>query len=420
MANSLFFLKNLEHNTKSLELYLERRDFIVQTESTVSVALEKILELKPAFVFAAWDHSDKSVESIISQIPAETVVIPYITSTSGPNTRKLMNLDVPLKIFPPLSGPAIQRIVHKYEKEKHNLNSSQNKKLNASKGSAVDDTPGTFVSKGERFKALNTVITSRVRGEIKTASLFDSETDLTLDKPTARFSTGMKFKISECQKTSLEAKFDGKILEELKEIIETAKELTTAEHQQSIFCMLIQAIDCSGLVLLNTSWNLHLEDAQSALSTWANELTSQYHKNEINRTAFQSEIFAIDVPADLNVFDICSSKSSIQKEIVVEEKKTVMAFFDLQHNPFNLDPSENKNYLSIDSACIYENSAIPFDVYFELKENKKMLKMFKKDALISDKDIASITEKKINPLLISMSDELTWYKYGVEVYLKQL
>lgn len=420
MANSLFFLKNLQHNTKSLEVYLERRDFIVQTESTVSIALEKILESKPAFVFAAWDHHDKAVESIISQIPAETVVIPYITSTSGPDTRKLMNLDVPLKMFPPLSGPAIQRLVHRFEKEKHNLNSSQNKKLTSSKANLSDDSTGTFVNKGERFKTMNTLITSRARGEIQNISSFDSETDLTLAKPTARFSKSMQVKISEIQKQSLEAKFDGKIQEELKEIIETAKELTTADHQQTIFCMLIQAIDCSGLVLLNTAWNLHLEDAQSALSTWGNVLTSQYHKNEVNKDAFQSDIFAIHMPTDLNVFDICSSKSSIQKEIIVDGKKTVMAFFDMQHNPFNLNSSENENYLSIDSDCLHENSSIPFDVYFELKENKKMLKMFKKETLLSDKDMASISEKKINPLLISANDELLWYKYGVEVYLKKL
>ncbi len=415
--HSVFFLKNAQHDTKSLEVYLERRDFIVQSASVIQTGINKINESKPGYVFAAWDHADSSVRSIMSQLPEDTVVIPYITSTSNADARKLMTLDVPLKMFPPLTGPAIQRLILKYEKETHFLK-SQNQSLVSYKKDPNENK--TFVSKGERFQQMNSVVSIRPDQESAKLLFFDSVTDLTLEKPTAQFSEHLHVKLSETQKKTLELKFDGKIKEDLKEIIETAKESTSPENQQIVYCMLIQAIDCSGLILLNTGWNMNLEDAASALCSWANELTFQYHKNEGLKNIYQSEVFSVTTLNDLNIFQICNNKSSIQKEIIIDGKNTVLAFFDLQYNPFNLEPVENNDYLSVDFNCLREDSNITFDLFFQLKKNKKMLKIFKKEAQLSGTELHSVSEKKLLPLLIAINDEMLWFKYGVEVYLKKL
>jgi hypothetical protein len=416
--NFVFFLKNAQHNTKPLELYLERRGFKMETENSIPAALEKIKESKPDYVFVAWDHMDRNIQNILSLITGDAIVIPYITSTSGPDTRKLMGLNMPIKMFPPLSGPAIQRLVLKLQKERLDLKGSHSQNSGSSKQDVGDSQ--VYVNKGQRFSDMNKVITDRITNDSSYVSLFDSITDLSIDRPTAQFSKNMQFKISEGQKKSLEAKFDGKIQDELKDIIETTKEFTTEEHQQTIFCMLVQSIDCSGLILLNTSWNMNLEDAESALSSWANELTFQYHKNDGVKNIYQSEVFSVSTPAELNVLEICASKAAVQKELVIDGKPTVMAFFDLQYNPFSLQSAEDKNYLLVDHNCLKEVSPITFDLFFQLKENNKMLKMFKKDTVMSDKEINSVLEKKVLPLLISMGDEVLWYKYGVEVYLKKL
>ena len=416
---TVFFLKNAQHNTQPLEVYLERRGFKVQTETSVEKAIDKINEKKPVYVFVAWDHTDKEAQNIISLTAEDTTVIPYITSTAGTDTRKLMSLNVPVKMFPPLSGPAIQRLVLKLEKDKLELKGLQNPSSNSSSKTS-DDSSQVYISKGQRFSDKGKIVINRSAEANEATSFFDSITDLSLEKPTAQFSKDMQIKISESQKKALEAKFDGKIQEELKEIIETTKDFAPTEHQQTIFCMLVQAIDCSGLILLDTAWNMSAEDAESALSSWANELTFQYHKNDGIKNVYQSDVFSVTTPAELNVFDICAAKAAVQKTLEIDGKNTVMAFFDLQYNPFSLQSTEDEGYLLVDQNCLNENSVIPFDLFYELKENKKMLKMFKKDTLMSNKEINSVLEKKILPLLISMSDEMLWYQYGVEVYLKKL
>lgn len=417
-TNTVFFLKNAHHNTKPIELYLERRGFKIETESSIPAAIEKIKELKPGYLFIAWDHADRNIQNIMSLLTGDAIVIAYITSTAGPDTRKLMGLNMPLKMFPPLSGPAIQRLVLKLQKE--NQDNRAGSIQNSTNSKLESNDSQVFVSKGQRFNDINKPVAGRNEGYHLAIYDFDSVTDLSVDRPTAQFSSKMKIKLSEGQKKSLEVKFDSKIQEELKEIIETTKEFTTEEHQQTIFCMLVQSIDCSGLILLDTAWNMSQEDAEAAISTWANELTFHYFKNEGVKSIYQSEVFSVNTPSELNVFDICKAKAAVQKELVIDGRNTVMAFFDLQYNPFSLQSAEDKNYLLVDENCLKEESTITFDLYYKLKENQKILKMYKKDSLISDKEINSILEKKILPLLISMSDEMLWYKYGVEVYLKKL
>lgn len=251
-------------------------------------------------------------------------------------------------------------------------------------------------------------------------TFFDSITDLSLEKPTAQFSERMFVKLSEGQKKSLASKFDGKIQEELKKIIETAKNLNIKKTPPTLFCMLVQAIDCSGLILLNSSWSLTLEQASTAMTIWANELTFQYHKNDGIKNIYQSEVFSVSTPEELNISEICQNKAAVHKELIIDEKNTVMAFFDLQYNPFSLESADHENYLLVDHHVLKEESTINFDLFFELKENKKILKMFKKDTHMSNREISTVLEKKIVPLLISMGDEMLWYKYGVEVYLKKL
>lgn len=417
--NTVFFLKNAQHNTKPIELYLERRGFKIETESSIPEALEKIKQINPGYLFIAWDHADRNIQNIMSLLTGESIVIAYITSTAGPDTRKLMGLNMPLKMFPPLSGPAIQRLVLNLQKENQDSRGASSQTV-SSKAETNDSQ--VYVSKGKRFSDINKVITDRSQDSAGLTNLneFTSVTDLTLDKPTAQFSRHMQIKISEGQKKSLEAKFDSKIQEELREIIETTKEFTDEEPKQNIFCMLVQSIDCSGLIVLDTGWSMSQEDAESAISTWANELTFQYGKNDGIKNIYQSEVFSVNTPSELNVFDICREKATVQKELLIDSKNTVMAFFDLQYNPYNLQSADDEDYLLVDENCLREDSTITFDLFYKLKENQKILKMYKKDTAITTKEINAILEKKILPLLISMSDEMLWYKYGVEVYLKKL
>lgn len=57
-----------------------------------------------------------------------TTIIAYCSSNDKLNVRKLQGSGQPLKLFPPLSGPAIQRLISRLEKDKEALNPTVSKK----------------------------------------------------------------------------------------------------------------------------------------------------------------------------------------------------------------------------------------------------------------------------------------------------
>ncbi|MBY0554197.1 hypothetical protein K2P97_06690 [bacterium] len=111
----LLFIKSPSHNLKPLEAFLSKRNFDVHSESDIKNALVKALELQPDFIFLAWDHPNPK----ISQLPAlitQSIMAPvvaYIMSNTKEATRKLNICPVNYKLYPPISGPAIERLVLK-------------------------------------------------------------------------------------------------------------------------------------------------------------------------------------------------------------------------------------------------------------------------------------------------------------------
>lgn len=443
--NKLFFVKNSEYNTKSLELYLNRRGFEVNSASDLTTSVEKINEFKPQYLFVAWDHKNLNIPDLLSVVQNdEVVVVPYITSTANSDAHRLMQVDAPIKLFPPVSGPAIQRIILKYEKDK---SSKKNQKSNLISAAAKNQTAKNtmisnsginesqpqkiYINKGQKIAEMKKMAqsASQLEGEVGFSndlyqSFFDSITDMTEGASYSQFSRSHHVKISDFQKHAVSHLFESKIKNELSEIIETAKESAPVEKANVSFGVLVQSADCSGVILLQSEWDINQYEVEPALTSWAKELTSYFYKNQnqdhINHDLYRSPILEITLPHELNIFEAINKKSAVSKELMIDDKKTVLAFFDLAENPFNIEPNESEKYLLVDPLCFRQSTKVPFDVFLELKENKKIIKYIKAETELSEKEITSLAEKKSFPVLIENQNELAWYKYGVESFLNQL
>lgn len=114
----LFFIKSPAHNLKALETFLNKRNFIIHVESEIKEALTKIIEIQPQFIFIAWDHENPRVHTIprLLEQACGGMVVPYIMSNSREATRKLNMCPLNPKLYPPVSGPAIERLVLKSHK----------------------------------------------------------------------------------------------------------------------------------------------------------------------------------------------------------------------------------------------------------------------------------------------------------------
>jgi hypothetical protein len=141
---TLFFIKSPTANVTAIEQFLKKRGFNVVSESYPKVAILKIMETAPDYILISWDHPNERVTHLPKLIlqSVKTTIIAYCSSNDKLQIRKLQGSGQPLKLFPPLSGPAIQRLISKLEKEKETSNASNDalsKKSETHKNSATSN-----------------------------------------------------------------------------------------------------------------------------------------------------------------------------------------------------------------------------------------------------------------------------------------
>lgn len=116
---SLFFIKHPDTNLDAVETFLSKRNFTIHIESEIKEGLAKAIELQPEFIFLAWDHLDPRIQALPKLLgqACSGQVVPYIKSSSREANRKLTMCPINPKLYPPISGPAIERLVLKANKQ---------------------------------------------------------------------------------------------------------------------------------------------------------------------------------------------------------------------------------------------------------------------------------------------------------------
>ena len=114
---TLFFLKSPKHNLNAIENFLKKRDFNVVSISDYKEAVGKVIPLNPEYIFLAWDHPQEQVMNLPKLLnqSCTSKIIPYINTSDKHQHRNLQSCGMDPKLFPPLSGPGIQRMVAKIE-----------------------------------------------------------------------------------------------------------------------------------------------------------------------------------------------------------------------------------------------------------------------------------------------------------------
>jgi hypothetical protein len=157
---SLFIFKTGPNPLKSAETYLKNRKWIVGSGYGMREVLAYIIQKKPQYVMVAADHTNRKVKilpKLISQaFPVKVIAFAEGSSTASINALREMNQ--PYSLFPPVSGPSIERLIRKIIKdEKDDAEKSaelaKNGGLNPDGSPAGDANQGTILLKGEKGSA---------------------------------------------------------------------------------------------------------------------------------------------------------------------------------------------------------------------------------------------------------------------------
>jgi AmiR/NasT family two-component response regulator len=114
----LLFITDDQANLKVVTSFLKKRNFTVHIESDVKDAVASVFDLKPDFIFIDWNHSDRKIQ-MLPKILSSTgaIVVPFVNRNTKEAVFKFDQCPYSPKLYPPLSGPSVERVIMKSTKE---------------------------------------------------------------------------------------------------------------------------------------------------------------------------------------------------------------------------------------------------------------------------------------------------------------
>lgn len=104
---------------RQAEHYLRNRQWDVYSTPSLRDAVTAVLKRRPDFVFVAADHPNRKVREmpLLIRRALDVKIIAFCESSSATAFAALNEMSLPYTVYPPVSGPAIERIALKIKKE---------------------------------------------------------------------------------------------------------------------------------------------------------------------------------------------------------------------------------------------------------------------------------------------------------------
>lgn len=152
---SIFILKTTPHGMKAAEVFLRNRNWIVASSNNMRDAFAYVVQKQPSFVLIAADHPNKKVKTLpkllVQAFPVR--VLGFAESQNGAAVAALHEMGLEYSLFPPVSGPAIERMILKIRKdEEKKANAKANTKLTPSVESGFTVSGGEPTISEEDFR----------------------------------------------------------------------------------------------------------------------------------------------------------------------------------------------------------------------------------------------------------------------------
>lgn len=124
---TILILKSNALTLQSAEQFLKSRGWAVMSTVSLTESVQFLFENKIDYFIICGNHPQKKVKQfpkLFKQF-TELQFITYTDMANTPNIAILQEMGVPYQVLPPVSGPAIERVIFRIEKD-----SKQNKEVN--------------------------------------------------------------------------------------------------------------------------------------------------------------------------------------------------------------------------------------------------------------------------------------------------
>ncbi len=436
----LFFFKANPSDLRAVEAYLSKRNFEVMSETNFNDALAKIIHFDPAYIFLAWDHPHPRIQAIpkfLGQtLPA--TVIPYIESTSRDQLRSLEASGFSLKIFPPVSGPAIIRTVLKIEKDQQIDVDLKIKSAKAEKQAAA-----IIITNKNKIEAARTFLKDLEKQPLENESNIGFNST-PAEKSFIHIQKGNRGELIKYNKSKLEnfsksniaeklkpemkqalqEEFQTKIKNQIIDLNQTYDEnefLHTTEAAedskltfQKLLCLIVQSESWCGYLVIASKNQIKSSDYQNILQNW---LQDQFiNMNEVS----ENDYFEIELQQkDIDLKSWAKANSDYLEIIENELSEVLISFFSIDPKYLILELSEAHQMLEIALEIIPTETKVTLSLFLHLPDNKKYILYTPALQALSGQQKAKLQEKNIDRLFTPLSFEKELNKLKAEHYLNE-
>jgi hypothetical protein len=472
---TVYFIKSPKSNLTATETYLKKRGVVTHSNSDLKAALMQISELRPMYTFVAWDYPSSAIQQIPKIIlqTVTTTIIPYCTSNEIQAMRQLQLAPFNHKLYPPLSGPALHRILLKIEKDSHKVERDPTSSSGFTKN---DDNDGKnqIISQGERAPGGRLVLPSEftpaasgqappffdleqraksLRARILTGTNvpqrqqqvekkknFYSMQLLNSNLPTISgaapayqplremLSEQAKTLSSE-QKKALTERFNEVIADQFKQVIEDNDAQSPEEailvhggvaknqnlsNTQNAYCLVLNAPLWTGYLLVASEHLFDSDILKGIVQDWVMGTFSQEGVEVDFEQGFIIKLSAI------NFEDFSKEFADYYQMIEVGYKKTILSFFKAPSYLLEINLHNAHNMIEVDLKEIPYSLPMPFDLHLYLPENEKFILYCKKNAKLAVLQHDRLLEKKIETLYSQLENESEIQKYRAERVIEMM
>jgi hypothetical protein len=449
----MLILKSNPAGLAVVEVFLRNRGWKLHSTSDLKEALAHLLKHKPTYVLLSVDHSNKNVLQLSKLLGPDYpgVVMPFAESQSSVSFNLLNSIESDYRIYPPATGPAIERCVHRYLKDLEDhpekvgplrTMSAEESSLYSIKGSGLNHS-GAQVEKGR--SQWGPVISSESRNARGTATSTSSEdheiskragsstehenprisvsttgqgTSQTpaslLERGHARNSQSLKRRDTSQSSESLMARAAGKSLEEASQSGDGQVRDRIHQHTNAA-CIVIESQRFSGYLVAVMGKDKVINE----------DFIASVKEKLFKFLVDQGEDISHDEALSLKIKQVEFEPWAIEyadflRKSVHKGDEVAMAFFPRKPLKATLEVSAREDMVKIGLEDLHGDRVVDFDLFMFLPTNNKYLLYTPKGGVFYDRQLERLKKQGVTHMHIDKVAAPAISKYRAENYLNDL
>ncbi len=415
-SKSILIIKAPSHNLRPVEHFLQKRDFKVFVEHDIKMAMDKLVEVEPSIIFLAWDHPNKKIMDLPAQLGPVTkaAIIPYVMGFTKEDIRKLDACALNPKLYPPVSGPAIERLISKFCKIQIRKNSDYDEIVSGyktEKKSTAPTRPATapgpvpavvveqsFVTETKPLLNSNFIVIKQQKRQ-----------EIILSYKKKALSTAITAELKKTLPTKIKAPVERLLLA----LEKPGLQKDNAPKTFRAYCLAVVSETWCGYLTTISDHALAAEPLRKIVAEWINENFANAIENDEHDFV---EINNLE-PEWLGQLE---KNADYYEPLDIKDADIRVCFFSVEPAKMNIELNVENSLIKMSTQEVPADEELPFSLHLHLPENKKYIIYTQANKVLSLEQKNRLMANKILLLYTTLNFESVYKKFITQKNIKNI